>query len=181
MLPPSLILLLACAFSALCATDVVFCHLCVLFFLQSIFQFIHFNPPSPTSPPVAPHYVLSALIFRSLFLKLIPVPVCTLSGLIPSFLIPSSPHIFRPSSSLTPFIFPLVISFPLLFSVSVEPLRLHRYSDCWLCRGGGMLFRHSTWRYCMTCTSLHSIKTTTINHSLEWITLTFIVLCLNIS
>lgn len=41
---------------------------------------------------------------------------------------------------------------PSLFSVSVEPLWLHRYTDCWLCRGGGMLFWHSTRRYCTSST-----------------------------
>lgn len=39
---------------------------------------------------------------------------------------------------------------PLLLSASVEPLRLHRYSDCWLRRWSGMLFRHATRRYCTT-------------------------------
>lgn len=42
-----------------------------------------------------------------------------------------------------------------LFSVSVEPLWVHRHTDCRLCRGGGMLFRHSTRRYCTTFTLPH--------------------------
>lgn len=42
------VLFLACAFSALCATDVVF--LSPFFFLQVLFQFIHFHSPPPLLP-----------------------------------------------------------------------------------------------------------------------------------
>lgn len=93
--------------------------------------------------------------------------LCCLSvyALIPRHLrfSPSSSHAFHPSLSLSPLYVPLVFSSPSLFPVSVEPLWLHRYSDCWLCRGGGMLFRHSTRRYCTTCTLPHTTKTTAPN------------------
>lgn len=62
----------------------------------------------------------------------------------PHHLLPFIPHsVTHPSTSPPP---------PSLFSVSVEPLWLHRYTDCWLCRGGGMLFWHSTRRYCTSST-----------------------------
>lgn len=84
-----------------------------------------------------------------------PSPVF-LSTLFITFIFPiiisclSSFHSLSPTPSLH---FP-VFSSPSLFSVSVEPLWLHRYTDCWLCRGGGMLFRHSTRRYCTSALCL---------------------------
>lgn len=68
-----------------------------------------------------------------------------------------------------PFLPPSVCSSPWLFSVSVEPLWLHRYSDCWLCRWGGMLFRHSTRRYCTSCTQPLTTKASALNIALYWI------------
>lgn len=52
---------------------------------------------------------------------------------------------------------------PSLFSASVEPLRLHRYSDGGLCRGCGLLLRHSARRYSNNrCTHLlHPLHTIT--------------------
>lgn len=63
---------------------------------------------------------------------------------------PSSSLAFHPSLCDSPLHLPAPP--PSLFSVSVEPLWLHRYTDCWLCRGGGMLFWHSTRRYCTSST-----------------------------
>lgn len=116
------------------------------------------------SPCGSPLHPLSTLIFYSLFLQLTLLSFCLHSRFSsPSF----SPFIISRLSSLIVSLIPLFppCSSPLpLFSVSVEPLWLHRYSDCWLCRGGGMLFRHSTWRYCTTCTLNHSIKTAAPKH-----------------
>lgn len=118
--------------------------------------FIHFIPfcfPSVNSPPVISHPALSALIFYSLFLQLPLLSFCLHSSS-PSFS-PSSSHAFHPFIlSPTPSLHFPVFSSPSLFSVSVEPLWLHRYTDCWLCRGGGMLFRHSTRRYCTSALCL---------------------------
>lgn len=125
--------------------------------------FIHFIPfcfPSVNSPPVVPHSVLSTLISYSLFLQLTQLSFCLRScSSSPSF----SPFIiltsFIPNCLSHPFISLLFFPLP-MFSVSVEPLWLHRYSDCWLCRRGGMLFRHSTRRYCTPCTLTQTTKIT---------------------
>lgn len=76
---------------------------------------------------------------------------------------------FIPRCLSHPFISLLFFSSPSLFPVSVEPLWLHRYSDCWLCCRGGMLFRHSIRRYCTTCTLPLTIKTTAHNIPLLFI------------
>lgn len=92
-----------------------------------------------------------------------PVFLSTLLFLV-TFIFPLN-HLppFIPHRLSHPVISLLFFSSPPLFSVSVEPLWLHRYSDCWLCGGGGMLFRHSIRRYCTTCTLPHTIKTTAPN------------------
>lgn len=101
-----------------------------------------------------------------LSILVLPFPVVSSPPFPLSFVYTLGPHHLP---HLTPFIphcpsrpphFPSCFSLPSppLFPVSVEPLRLHRYSDCRLCRGGGMLFRHSIRRYCTTCTLPHTIK-----------------------
>lgn len=114
-----------------------------------LFTFFHFASLLSIPSTVVPRPVFPTLIFYSL--KLSCLSVYAPSS--PSFS-PSSSHNFPPSFSLclTPSLPPPCFSSPSLFSVSVEPLWLHRHTDCWLCRGGGMLFRHSTRRY---CTSAH--------------------------
>lgn len=71
----------------------------------------------------------------------------------------SPPHYPSHPSQWCPLVFPC----PFLFPASVEPLRLHRYSDGGLCRGCGLLLRHSAWRYSNNrCTHLlHLLHTTT--------------------
>lgn len=121
----------------------------IIYSLYSNFLFCHFSlcVPLLSSPPwsffLSPSFRLTLLSFcqHSCFLLLSPPPNTTTT---PHHLLPFIPHsVTHPSTFPPP---------PSLFSVSVEPLWLHRYTDCWLCRGGGMLFWHSTRRYCTSST-----------------------------
>lgn len=140
-------LLLTCAFSALHSMDVIFLLLCDQIRLQwaILIHCIPFYFPSVLPCPAVPRCVLST--FSSLFLQLLWVLITFTISHLSSLIVLHIPQIS-----------PLVFPSPPLFSVSVEPLWLHRYSDCRLCRGGGMLFRHSVRRYCTTCTLTHMIK-----------------------
>lgn len=142
------LLLLACA-----CCDFPFIFLITLFspyFSEHyLFTLFHFASPLSYLPvwfPITSSSPWSFILSSS-------DSLCCLSV---SALAPRHLH-FPPLHHLTPFIpslclsslyFPPVFSSSSLFSVSVEPLWLHRYSDCWLCRGGGMLLRHSIRRYC---------------------------------
>lgn len=91
-----------------------------------LFTLFHCTSPLSTPPPWFPILSYSVSLSRSCRHHLM---------------------LFTPRSLFHPVTSSLFFS-PTLFSVSVEPLRLHRYTDCRLCRGGGMLLRHSSWRYC---------------------------------
>lgn len=125
----------------------------IIYSLYSNFLFCHFSlcgSPSCPQPPwsffLSPSFRLTLLSFcqHSCFLLLSSPPT------------PPPPLIISCLSSLTLWLTPPpsrpVSPPPSLFSVSVEPLWLHRYTDCWLCRGSGMLFWHSTRRYCTSST-----------------------------
>lgn len=126
--------------------NLLFCNfplLCNQILLQSI-KLIHFIPFcssvqisllwSPL-PPNHPFCIWSHLPqFSFLCLKLLSI--FSLTHLSP-------PHCPSRLSQRCPLVFP----WPYLFPASVEPLRLHRYSDGGLCRGCGLLLRHSAWRY----------------------------------
>lgn len=138
---------------------------------QYLFTLLHFASPLSILPLWFPTMSSPPLSFILSFLNSISY-LSTLSVFITfnvllHHLTPFIPHCL--SHSLISLLF---FPSPSLFSVSVEPLWLHRYSDCWLCCWGGMLFRHSTRRYCITCTLPHTIKTTaacskTFNHNIS--------------
>lgn len=129
-------------------------------YLFTLFHFASLCQFSPRGSPLCPLHL--DLLF-SLPPTHSPVSLSTPLFLV-TFVFPLH-HLlpFIPRWLSHPFISLLVFSSPSLFSVSVEPLWLHRYSDCWLCCGGGMLFRHSIRRYCTTCTLPLTIKTTAHN------------------
>lgn len=141
---PLLYILLVWFFSPSFITFFFFYHtsLSIIYSLYSILL-----PLCQFSPCGSPSCPLHLDLLFSLSNSISCLCVYALVPSSPSFS-PSSSHACHTSFSFSSLHSPPVFSSPSLFSVSVEPLWLHRYTDCWLCRWGGMLFRHSTRRYC---------------------------------